>query len=228
MMHSQHRGAEPGCAMACTMALCLMLGALMQSGKAVAQSAFDEAFRAVEVNAVNDLKRLLARGIDPNTADRDGMTLLARAAEAGSRDVANVLLASGARADARNRFGESPLMYAALRGHEGIVRDMLTRQAQVNPEAPAWSALHYAALRGHVGIIDVLLERGANVNSVSENGTTPLMLAASEGRLEAVQRLLKRGADPRLESDGARTATWWALQGDHRKVADLLAASGAP
>jgi ankyrin repeat protein len=192
------------------------------SSSAFAQSAFDRMLAAVDANQAAEVRALLAQGIDVNTTDRDGNTLLARAAQRGHREVATLLVSSGARIETRNRFGETPLMYAALGGNEGIVRDLLAKQARVGSEAPAWTALHYAALRGHAGVLALLLDGGGNIDGASENGTTPLMLAASEGRLEAVALLLKRGADARRSTDAGRTASAWARSAGHARIADMI------
>ena len=88
-------------------------------------------FEAVDADQANEVRALLARGIDVNTVDRDGNTLLARAAQRGNRAVFTLLLGSGARIESRNRFGETPLMYAALGGNEAIVRELLGKQVRV-------------------------------------------------------------------------------------------------
>jgi uncharacterized protein len=195
------------------------------SFQASGQSAFDRMFDAVDANQPAEVRTLLAQGIDVNTVDRDGNSLLARAAQRGYREVATLLLASGARIESRNRFGETPLMFAALAGNEGIVRDLLARQARTRSDAPSWTPLHYAALRGHAGVLALLIDAGGDVNGASENGTTPLMLAASEGRLDAVALLLKRGADATRTTDGGRTAGAWARSAGHKRIADMIDAA---
>jgi ankyrin repeat protein len=203
----------------------LLLVAVLAPATVRAQSVFDRIFDAVDANSVAEVRSLLALGVDVNTADRDGNSLLAIAARNGHRETVNLLLKSGARVETRNRFGETPLMYAALSGNEAIVRDLLARPITLNPDGPAWTPMHYAALRGHVGVLALLVDRGANVNAVSENGTTALMLAASEGRLDTVSFLLKRGADPALVNDAGRTAETWARERDHLRVVELLQAA---
>ncbi len=190
-----------------------------------AQSAFDRIFDAVDADQATEVRALLARGIDVNTVDRDGNTLLARAAQRGNRAVFALLLSSGARIESRNRFGETPLMYAALGGNEAIVRELLARRARINADTPGWTAMHYAALRGHAGVLSLLIDGGGDVNVAAENGTTPLMMAASEGRSEAVALLLKRGADATRATDAGRTAVAWARGAGHLRVADMIEAA---
>ena len=49
-----------------------------------------------------------------------------------------------------------------------------------------WSALHWAACDGRTSDVKRLLAEGADVNSKTEEGETPLHLAAALGRIEAV------------------------------------------
>jgi hypothetical protein len=60
----------------------------------------------------------------------DGNTLLIRACKNGNLPVARVLIREcGADVNAANRFGETPLWWAAKNGHPGIVRLLLQHKA---------------------------------------------------------------------------------------------------
>ena len=199
--------------------------ACLSAASVHAQSAFERVFEAVDANQPAEVRALLARGIDVNTVDRDGNTLLARAVQRGHREVFTLLLGSGARIETRNRYGETPMMYAALGGNEGIVRELIGKQARINADAPTWTAMHYSALRGHAGVLALLLDAGGDINAASDNGTTPLMMAASEGRIDAVALLLQRGADPGRTTDAGRTASAWARAAGHARIAETIEAA---
>lgn len=63
-----------------------------------------------------------------------------------------------------------------------------------------------------------------NCNSRVEQGMSPLMLAALEGRLERVETLLAAGADPNLVNDDEHNALWFAcVNGDNAIVERLIA-----
>ena len=51
------------------------------------------------------------------------------------------------------------------------------------------------------------------------------MMAASEGRADAVAFLLKRGADPARTTDAGRTAAEWARSAGHQRIAELIEAA---
>src|SRR3970282_2685795 len=96
-------------------------------------------------------------------------------------NLARPLLAAKPRVDARNAYGETALMLAALRGHADIVEMLLAHGAEVNQSG--WTPLMYAAANSHLDIARKLISRGAKVDAAAENGTTALMMAAREGHL---------------------------------------------
>ncbi|CAN0418606.1 unnamed protein product, partial [Ectocarpus sp. 12 AP-2014] len=63
--------------------------------------------------------------------------------------------------------------------------------------------LHVAATKGFCQGMVVLIDAGANVDSRLDDGATPLFLAASDGRLEAVRVLLRANANPLLSAYGS-------------------------
>src|SRR3990172_7889041 len=82
----------------CWLALIVPLGGFPTAG-AQGKSAYDQLLQAVRSNDVTTAKALISRGMDPDTADRDGTTLLMMAAREGHVNMARLLLAPKARAD---------------------------------------------------------------------------------------------------------------------------------
>ena len=67
-------------------------------------------------------------------------------------------------------------------------------------------ALHWACIHGHLECAKALLGAGADINKQDNNGWTPLMNAAINGRIEVVRELLKRGAKEDLKAKDGKTA----------------------
>ena len=59
--------------------------------------------------------------------------------------------AGGANVNAKNRFGDTPLMAAALNGHLEIVRKLRAQGADIDPRG--WTPLIYAATGGHDDVV---------------------------------------------------------------------------
>ena len=82
---------------------------------------------AVANDRVQEVKRLLAAGADPDTADRNGEPALVIAVRAGNVATVDLLLATRANVNARNAFGDTALMVAALGGRLELVRKQIGR-----------------------------------------------------------------------------------------------------
>ena len=79
----------------------------------------------------------------------------------GVPDLAETLLAQGARADLRDAGGDLPLHYAARQGHAAVV-EVLCRQAPP-AAADASRALHLATDHGHEAVTACLHDHGTRV-----------------------------------------------------------------
>ncbi len=178
-------------------------------------------FRAIVQDDETAMRRLLARGVDPNSRNDKGVPGLVLALQEDRYQVARVLLDSPRlKPEERNRAGESPLMIAALKGELEIARRLIALDADVNK--PGWTPLHYAATNGHLALMELLLEEHAFIDAQAPNGNTPLMMAAYYGSPEAVKLLIQAGADLRLRNQDGRTALDLAQAGNRANAAELI------
>lgn len=187
---------------------------------------YDDTLKAVTENDAATLSALLDRGVDPDTADADGNTLLMISARSGYESQVDLLILRRAKVQARNRFGDDALLLAAFKGYLPVVKLLLAAGAPVNRDQ-GWQPLIYAAFNGQVETMRYLLEQGADVNGVSNNGTTALMVAARNGHLEAVKLLLAHKAAPDKINDAAGTALKWARAAGNTDIVELLESAGA-
>ena len=100
-----------------------------------------------------------------------------RAAREGNIEAVKQHLEAGMDVDVEvnNRFGGTPLYFAASGGHREVVELFITEGANVN--AKDWmgrTPLNDAAGRGYKEIVEILLANGADVNAKDNDGDTPL------------------------------------------------------
>lgn len=184
---------------------------------------FDDFFRAVKSDNASGVRDLLQRGFDPNTRDAYGQTGLLVALKEPSPRVTKVLIDSPTTdVDALNDKGESPLMLAAIKGQQDIVNALLERDAAVNKTG--WTPLHYATTSSQLTIMKQLLEQYAFIDAQSPNGSTPLMMAAMYGSVEAVKLLISEGADPLMKNEQGMTAVDFAKRADRPEAMAMIAA----
>ena len=168
--------------------------------------------------------QLINRGMDVNSVDALGNTLLMQTVQRSNMDFFDYLLKRRARINSRNRNGETALSLAAYKGKLPFVKRLVEAGADVN--LYGWPPLIYASFNGHAAVVDYLLKKGAEVNATTDNGSTALLFAARFGHLEVVELLLQNNADPNLANERGATAIDWALKTENTDIADLLRKAG--
>lgn len=193
-----------------------------QSAAAAAQA--EAVFTAVKRDNRSNLVGLMVAGADVNIIGPDGQTPMTLAFQIDSMNALDALITSPlTQVDFPNRYGETPLMLAAIRGNQDALERLLRAGAAVN--RPGWGALHYAASGSsdaQAAIARTLMAHGADVNARSPNGTTPLMMAAGNGTVPVVQLLLEQGADVALVNDQGLNAVAFAKNSGREPLVERI------
>jgi len=170
------------------------------------------------------LAKQLESGVSPDTVDKYGNSLLILAAREGSAGTVAAVLRFKPKLDHRNNSGDSALMLAAQRGDEKIVDLLLKSGARVNdrPGNNLWTSLHYAAFEGKRPIVERLLDAGADIDALTPNLSDALMLAARNGHIDIVRRLLRTPISLDRRNDHGVTAEEWARSKGNTKIANLI------
>jgi uncharacterized protein len=192
---------------------------------ALAQESPDQVafFRAAQMDDDRTVRDVLARGLNPNVHEPDrGETGLIVAMRYDANKVLKELLKHPqVNLEEASPNGTTALMMAAFKQNKAAVNALIARGAQVNRKG--WTPLHFAATAGDVDIMAILLERYAYIDAASPTGFTPLMLAAREGKEEAVQLLLREGADASIKDNAFKIdAAEFARRADKPWIAKAI------
>ena len=120
---------------------------------------------------------------------------LHKACDKGNIEAVKQHLADGADVNTKDKYGWTPLRYAA-NGHKEIVRLLIAKGADVNAKTlSGWTSLHGAAIDGHKEVAELLIAAGTDVNAKNNNGETPLdwAVAHSWDEPETADLLRKHG-----------------------------------
>ena len=150
----------------------------------------------VVTGQTDDARKLLA-GADVNATDKDGVTLLMRAASAGRGDMVALLLSKGANVNAKTTGGVNALMMACVGGYEAAAGELLAAKADVRAaDNQGRTALMAAASSGSGFALVEMLKAGADVGAKDASGGTALTYAAAEGHADVAIVLKDHGAKP--------------------------------
>ncbi|MBI3284621.1 MAG: ankyrin repeat domain-containing protein [Burkholderiales bacterium] len=185
--------------------------------------AYEDFLFAVKFNDANTVQNFLRKGMDVNSTEgvRGESILMIALREKSMRVVDLLLKDADIKLDAAAANGDTAIMIAAYTGNLEALKKLIAAGAAVN--RPGWTALHYAAANGRPEIISLLLEHAAYIDAESPNKTTPLMMAVSAGKIDAVKLLLDEGADIGLKNELGLTALDFARQFQHADIAEELA-----
>lgn len=179
---------------------------------------YEDFFKAIHFDNAAEVEHLLARGFDPNSPNENSVPALLVAIQSGSPKSALILATRpDTKIEFANKLGETPLMLAAINNQLELAKVLIERGADINRKG--WTPLHYAATRGHRDMMRLLIEHDAYIDSESDNGTTPLMMAAYSAPPLAVKLLLEAGADPTLVNHGNASALDLALTAEREQSA---------
>ena len=160
--------------------------------------------------------------------------------------IVELLRYNGADVNIRGDDGTTPLHSAAWYGDLEVVRVLLDYKVDVRVkarDADNWTVMHHVShgpnpsspVKPHYGpqllpdVARLLLEHGAgaDVNTRDDKGSTPLYLAAENGRLQVVRMLIEHGANVGAEDNQGKTPLHGAAEYGMVEVVRVLLEHGA-
>ena len=157
---------------------------------------------AARLGDVDRAREFLKHGrYDVNCRDQYGWTPLHEACVNGHVDL---VLISEFQADTtlQNMYGDTPLHKAVYWGRGKVALTLITEfGCDANlPNTNGYTSLHRACEYGHTSVVGIL-GKYATVSATTNNGDTPLHIAAARGHKECVEALLQLDAPIMLSQE---------------------------
>ncbi|XP_065562011.1 protein phosphatase 1 regulatory inhibitor subunit 16B-like isoform X2 [Artemia franciscana] len=221
---------------------------------------FPDTIRLLEAAARNDIdevRRLLEHGVDPNSKNEDGLTALHQSCIDNNEEMLLLLLRSGANVNAEDTERWTPLHAAATCGHKRLVDILLRKGANLlavnsdgnmpydicDDEETYYFIESEMARRGitqeiinrtraapEEKMLNDLKECRANredLDFVNDVGATPLHVAAANGYLKIAEFLLECGVNTEVRDADGWQPVHAAACWGHLDVLELLVQNGA-
>ena len=171
---------------------------------------------------------LLSKGADPHLKNFMGRNLLHAAAEGGNSSIVMRALSCDIDINSKDDCSATPLIIAVKQNHIEVVKYLLQKGADISltTEDKKRNALHIASPEGSVAVIEMLLSYDLRPDSRDGEGNTPLARAAACGHIEAVNCLLKHGADPLLKGKDGRNLLHFAAQSGNVIIIETMLSKG--
>jgi ankyrin repeat protein len=133
--------------------------------------------------------------------DKDGYTMLHRAAQRGHLQLVELLIAKGVPVDERSHDGKNvtPLLLAASENQIDTVTLLLEKGADIDARGKGesyegWNALAFAAWNNHKEMVELLIRKGAPLKRFTRDKINPLWFPVYKGYKDITELMLAKGA----------------------------------
>ncbi|KAH7110016.1 ankyrin repeat-containing domain protein [Dactylonectria estremocensis] len=148
---------------------------------------------AASVNNIESVKVLIKAGVDPNVKKDSVYTPLCTSIRDNRKDIFDLLISNGA--DPNTPASEHPAFKCITHNRLHFLPPLVA--AGANLSSPK-GIVEIAVSVNNMEALNWLLEQGMNPNDKNPMGHSPLATAVRENRVEMVDLLLTRGADPNV------------------------------
>jgi ankyrin repeat protein len=181
---------------------------------------------AVRREDADAVRKMLAKGIDPDQSTGGGRTALAMAVR--SEEITRILLEAGASADLADDRGIAPLQHAARAGDAEIIALLLEAGADPNGRDQRGPTALLAAAQSQHGLVGrSLLDAGAMPDAANRSGESPLFYAIAQTQVDLVLALLSAGAEHENVMTNGMTALGFAASLGSEPTVQALLGAGA-
>lgn len=183
---------------------------------------------AAAYNRANMIAFLVENEFDIDQTDANGQSALMVAARLNKAQAVGALLRAGADVSIKTANNWEVFGLAAVNNATDAM-GVLMNSERFGVRSPyVEAAIRVAARDSKLVSLNFLIQRGVDVNaSVKGVGTTPLMLAATNGHDDAIKALLNARADSNLQNEKGETALILAASAGKKDAVKALLRAGA-
>ena len=190
----------------------------------------DYASLQIELDSVREQ---LTAGLDVNSIDEKGISLLHKAVIIGNIDLVKLLVENGADLDIElprlnsNHMRLTPILYAVIQNKKNIASYLINKGVNVDKKLNSnTTILHHASAHNHVDLVQLIISKDADINSCDTNGMSPLHYASNRGNKKIIEILIAAGANVNAK-EGKHTPLDLVLDKSLFEITDLLRKHGA-
>ena len=183
----------------------LILAIMIFSCSAPNKSLDQQLILAVEAQDLEQVKKLLDQGANPNVKKDGKQHVLIVATQNGHGDIVTSLIQSDANPNVHERqHGKTPLIIAAEKGHHHIVGYLILNEAELNRRDHKGNTALITAVSSDAppevrrAIVQRLLDFGASLHIENDEGKTALEIARERGDTD-IQKMIEKAAQPGLK-----------------------------
>ena len=160
---------------------------------------------------------LLKANADPNITENTygDISLHKAVSQECSKEVLQALIGHGANVNATNKRNQTALTLASFCKNEGVINVLLNDNADPNiaDGSYGYTCLHNAVRRDcSIDVLQAIIEHGVDVNARDKDTTTALMGVSQTGHIDAINNLLKAGADPYIVNNFGETCLHFSVK----------------
>uniref|UniRef100_A0A1Y1NIQ2 Uncharacterized protein n=1 Tax=Photinus pyralis TaxID=7054 RepID=A0A1Y1NIQ2_PHOPY len=168
---------------------------------------------------------LLERGADVSKRDKKYRTVLHYAYYYSTHKLSTQFLNNRIPLDdllAVDVGGNSILHFAAYKGDEDIVQQLIALGVDVNITDAFQTPLHCASQEGHLDVVKCLYFNNADLKIVNISGISPLMVAVLNNKIDVVKFLLSKSVFISQTDRMGRTALYHAIERNYEPIVAAL------
>ncbi|OWF41258.1 E3 ubiquitin-protein ligase MIB2 [Mizuhopecten yessoensis] len=209
-----------------------MIGKILKSNPQLAQKVIDGTTAMVLASHQGHdavVKTLLQSDAETELTDAGGNTPLLAAVVGKKVSTTTVLLDAGANVDFANQKGRTALHIASNAGEDVLVRLLIGRKCDVNPQDIVGNMpLHDAITEGHAKVIDLLVSHPSlDFRKQNKKGMNVLHWASIRNNPYAVDKILGKAKNlTDVKKEDGFTALHVAAFNNHTQVASNLIIKG--